>query len=125
VNLTQPVALLGAPVGVYVLLQVVAPVETLRFPVAMERVLPLLLALLSGTIGNAAIESLDVDPHRLAAQEVVVEGSRFFAGSQYALTTPDKAIAWPMTQKLPTVISGSDRLLDRLRYRRREQQRRR
>ena len=70
VNLMQPVALLGTPVGVDVLLHVVAPVETPRFAVAMERVFPLLLALLGGAIGDAAIESLYIDPHRLPSQEV-------------------------------------------------------
>ncbi len=74
VNLMQPFALFGAPIGVDIFLQVVAPVQALRLPVAMERFLPLSLALLGGTLADAPLEDLGIHPDGFAPEYVGLAG---------------------------------------------------
>ncbi len=73
----------------------------------MERVLPLLLVLPRGAIGDAAVESFDIDPHRLSSQEVgpVDRLDDFFvqAGSAQLVTKGIHSYLEPLA---PTALVG-------------------
>ena len=74
VNLEQPFTLRGAPVGINILLHVVAPVEILRFFKTVQRFVPLLLALQSQSFGSAPLKRVQIHPHRVISERIGLAG---------------------------------------------------